>query len=136
MPKKNKIVAILTGKCPRCREGEMFSQKSIWPLKSMMDMPKECAVCGQPMELETGFYFGTGYVSYALSVAFLIAFFVAYHVLIGLSIYDNSLLICLFSGIGALVLCQPLMMRLSRSLYLSVFVPYDADWKNKQDDRK
>jgi hypothetical protein len=114
----------------------MFIQKSIWPLKTMMDMPKKCKICNQQMELETGFYFGTGYVSYALSVAFLISFFVAYHVLFGLSVYDNSLLICLFSGIAALVLCQPLMMRLSRSLYLSVFVPHNSDWKTQQDDRK
>ena len=33
-----------------------------------MDMNKECPVCGQPTEIEVGFYYGTGYVSYVLSI--------------------------------------------------------------------
>ena len=32
-------------------------------------MNKECPVCGQPTEIEVGFYYGTSYVSYALTVA-------------------------------------------------------------------
>lgn len=32
-------------------------------------MNERCPVCGQPMEIVKGFYYSTGYVSYALSVA-------------------------------------------------------------------
>jgi uncharacterized protein (DUF983 family) len=120
-------MAALHAKCPRCRQGNMFKQKSIFPLKSMMDMHDNCAVCNQKYELETGFYFGTGYVSYGMSVAFLVSWFVAYAVLIGLSFKDNSVLTALFTGIGAIALCQPLIMRLSRSLYLRLFVKYQGD---------
>ena len=33
-------------------------------------MPKRCPECNQPYELELGFWYGTGYVSYAMTVAF------------------------------------------------------------------
>lgn len=83
------------------------------------------------MEIEVGFYYGTGYVSYALTVAISVAVFVAYWVLIGISIKDNSLFYYL--GINALVLLvsMPYTMRLSRSIWLSFFVKYDADWRHK-----
>jgi uncharacterized protein (DUF983 family) len=118
------LMSIVQYKCPRCRKGDMYTQKYIWPLKKMLDMPEVCNNCGQKFELENGFYFGTGYVSYGLSVAFFIAYFVAYLLLFGLSIYDNSILTCLFTGIGILVLMQPWLMRISRALYLSMFVKY------------
>ena len=31
-------------------------------------MNKNCLVCGQATEIEVGFYYGTGYVSYVLSI--------------------------------------------------------------------
>jgi flagellar biosynthesis protein FliQ len=104
----------------------MYNQKYLWPLPTMLDMPKNCAHCGQKTELESGFFFGTGYVSYALSVAFLIGYFVAFHLIIGLSIEKETVIPCLISAICVLILIQPWMMRLSRILYLNLFVKYDA----------
>ena len=52
-------------------------------------MPKTCPVCGQPTEKEPGFYYGTGYVSYALGVAISITTFIAWYVTIGMSVHDN-----------------------------------------------
>ena len=67
--KKPSVVgAIAHMRCPSCRKGHMFKQKSIFPMSKMMEMPEECPVCGQKMEPQVGFYYGTGYVSYALSV--------------------------------------------------------------------
>jgi len=87
-------------------------------------MPERCEVCGQKMELEVGFYYGTGYVSYALSVALLAAVFVAYWVLLGLSYKDNSIFYALGTAIGVVLLLQPWLMRISRVLYLYIFVQY------------
>ncbi len=94
-----------------------------------MAMHHECPVCGQPMEIEVGFYYGTGYVSYALTVAISVATFVAYWVLVGISINDNSLFIWLGVNIGVLLLSMPYLMRLSRAIWLSFFVKYDPDWR-------
>jgi len=87
-------------------------------------MPDRCEVCGQKMELEVGFYYGTGYVSYALSVALLGACFVAYWVILGLSYKDNSIFYALGTAVTVVLLLQPWLMRISRVLYLYMFVKY------------
>jgi uncharacterized protein (DUF983 family) len=126
-PKPNIFKSIWQHKCPKCRRGNMYTQPNILPFKTMLDMPERCAVCNQKMELESGFYFGTGYVSYGLSVAFFVAWFVAYNVLIGISWQDNSVLTALFTGIAVVVCLQPFLMRIARVLYLYMFVSYDYE---------
>jgi len=56
-------------KCPRCRTGDMFRTRRPYDLKRFMKMNERCPVCGQRMEIEIGFYYGTSYISYALTVA-------------------------------------------------------------------
>jgi uncharacterized protein (DUF983 family) len=118
------LPSMLTMKCPNCRKGRMYTQKSVFPLKSMLQMPEHCVECGQKMELEPGFYFGTGYVSYGLTVALLATVFVAYAVLVGLSYKDNSIFIALATAVGITLVLQPWLMRISRVLYLYMFVQY------------
>lgn len=111
-------------KCPNCRKGRMFTNKSIFPLSKMLQMPENCNHCGQKMELEPGFYFGTGYVSYGLTVALMAIVFVAYWVLIGLSYKDNSIFIALSVAVGLTLIMQPWLMRISRVMYLYMFVKF------------
>ena len=92
-------------------------------------MPEKCPVCGQPTEIEVGFYYGTSYVSYAVTVAFSVATFIAWWVLIGFSIDDNRIFYWLTINAVLLVVLQPVFMRLSRSLWLSWFVKYDPEWE-------
>jgi hypothetical protein len=99
-----------------------------------MEMNKNCPVCGQASEIEVGFYYGTSYVSYAITIAISVASLVAWWVIIGLSINDNRFFFWLgFNAILLLVL-QPWLMRISRSLWISWFVKYDPDWMHKQPD--
>jgi uncharacterized protein (DUF983 family) len=123
------LVSALTNKCPRCREGYLFKTTNAYNLKSVVEMNEKCPVCKQRTEIEVGFYYGTSYVSYALGVAFVIAIFVAWYVLIGFSIDDNRVFWCMGTAIAGLVVLQPVFMRLSRSLWLSWFVKYDAGWR-------
>ena len=125
----NYLVSVLTNKCPRCREGYLFKSTNAFDLKHIVDMNDNCPVCGQKTEIEVGFYYGTSYVSYALGVAFIVSVFVAWYVLFGFSINDNSLFWCMGVAIAGLLILQPVLMRLSRSLWLSWFVKYDADWR-------
>lgn len=118
------LPSILKMKCPNCRKGNMFTHASVFPLKHMLDMPERCPVCGQKMEIEVGFYYGTGYVSYGLTVALLAACFVAYWVILGLSYKDNSIFYALGSSVAIALLLQPWLMRISRVLYLYMFVKY------------
>ena len=75
----------------------------------MMKMPKQCPVCGQKTELEEGFYFGTGYVSYGLAVAFTGIFFVLWWLTLGISIYDNSIFWWLGFNTSLLLVLQPVL---------------------------
>ena len=86
-----------------------------------------CTVCGQPTEIEVGFYYGTSYVSYALTVALSVATLVAWYVLIGMSTSDNRFFYWLVCNAIFLFLLQPWLMRVSRSLWISWFVKYDPD---------
>lgn len=121
---------MMTMKCPRCRRGHMFANNNPWNLKKVLDMPEKCPECGQPFELEVGFWYGTAYVSYVLTVALSITTFVAWYILIGMSVQDNRFFWWLGINIGLLVFLQPWLMRLSRVIYLYFFVRYDPDYKN------
>lgn len=99
-----------------------------------MEMNKECPVCAQPTEIEVGFYYGTGYVSYALTVALSVATLVAWWVLIGFSTEDNRFFYWVIANAVLLIALQPWLMRVARSLWISWFVKYDADWKLHKPD--
>jgi len=94
-------------------------------------MPEHCPECGQKYDMEVGFWYGTGYVSYALAVAVSVATFVAWLVLIGISINDNRIFWWLGINSVLLVVIQPWLMRLSRVIYIRFFVSYDKDYRNK-----
>ncbi|HRO43210.1 MAG TPA: DUF983 domain-containing protein [Flavipsychrobacter sp.] len=118
------IPSVFKMKCPNCRKGNMFCTPAIFPMKRLLDMPERCEVCGQKMELEIGFYYGTGYVSYALSVGLLGVCFIAYWLILGLSYKDNSIFFALGVAVAVVLLLQPWLMRISRVLYLYMFVKY------------
>lgn len=123
------LVSVLSNKCPRCRQGNMFKIGNPYNLKKYMLMNEECPVCGQPTEVEVGFYYGTAYVSYALTIAFSVATFIAWWVLIGFSLDDNRIFWWLGINAFFMLALQPIFMRLSRSIWLSWFVKYDPEWR-------
>ncbi len=98
-------------------------------LKHIFDMPDHCPECGQKYDMEPGFWYGTSYVSYALTVAISVATFVAWYVLIGVSVKDNRIFWWLGINAFILILAQPWIMRISRVLYIRFFVSYDKDYK-------
>ena len=133
-PRKSRgyFTATLGCRCPRCREGKLFRHPVTFRFRKNMEMNKLCPVCGQPTELEVGFYYGTSYVSYGITVLFSVFTFIAWYILIGVSTEDNRFFFWL--GLNALLLLslQPWLMRLSRSFWISWFVKYDPDWKHHQ----
>lgn len=123
--------SILTMKCPRCRRGKMFRHGNAYKkisLQHIFDMPETCPVCRQRFDLEPGFWYGTGYVSYALAVAICVASFIAWWIIIGFSLEDNRLFWWLGFNALLLVLLQPWMMRLSRVIYIRFFIFYDEKY--------
>ncbi|RYG48755.1 MAG: DUF983 domain-containing protein [Chitinophagaceae bacterium] len=127
-PPKPSFFRVFNCKCPRCRRGDMFLHPHPYQ-KGFMKMPDTCSVCGQYFDLEPGFYYGSSYVSYGLTVAFSVATFVAWAVLIGISSQDNRIFYWLITNGVLLLVLQPYFMRLSRALWLWMFVKYDRNWQ-------
>jgi hypothetical protein len=92
-------------------------------------MPETCPECGQPFELEVGFWYGTGYVSYGLSFFMSVFSFLAWWLLIGISTEDDRFFLWMGLNAVLLLVMQPWIMRLSRAVYLYIFVSYDPDYK-------
>ena len=122
-------------KCPRCRRGPMFMNNNAYKglsLKNIFHMHDNCPVCNQKYDMEPGFWYGAGYVSYALAVAISAATFVAWLVLIGISTEDNRIFYWLGFNALLLVALQPWMMRMSRVIYIRFFVGYDENYEEQK----
>ena len=115
-------------KCPRCRIGNMFVNKRPYS-KGFMKMHETCEVCGQYFDIEVGFYYGSSYVSYAITVAMSIFTFLAWWLIIGISYDDNRIFYWLIFNSVLMIALQPILMRISRTIWLAMIVKYDPDWK-------
>jgi hypothetical protein len=122
------LKSIFSNKCTRCRRGDIFRYSNAYDFKNMMKMYDTCSECGQPFEPEVGFYYGTGFVSYGLSVMICVTSFVVWILSIGISLNDNR--IFWWIGVNAVLLLalQPPLMRLSRTIWLAIFIHYDPKW--------
>jgi hypothetical protein len=127
--KPNLILSVLENNCPRCRRCPLFKQKNPYRLKDLMKMNDTCPVCGQSTDMEPGFYYGTSYVSYALAIAVSVATLIAWWVLIGFSLHDNRFFWWMGTNAVILIVIQPVLMRLSRTIWLSFFIRYSPHWK-------
>ncbi|MBL7736534.1 MAG: DUF983 domain-containing protein [Chitinophagaceae bacterium] len=127
--KPNKILSLLSNRCPRCRRGKLYIHANPYKLKTMLLMNDPCPVCGQVTDMEPGFYYGTSYVSYALGVAISVASFIAWWALIGFSLSDNRFFYWMGVNAVLLIVLQPMLMRLARTIWLSFFVSYSPRWK-------
>lgn len=122
MEKHNALLySIVTSKCPRCRKGNIFPVGTLFTTK-FANMHKECPCCGQDLEQEPGYYFGAMYISFAFNVAiFIIAFFILNRIV-------EEVTTLMMVGVVAVTVIGllPVIFRLSRVLWIYIFVRYDA----------
>ena len=128
LPNSTLFRSIVLNKCPRCRTGNLFLDPNPYHFRKMMLMPERCLVCNHRFEEQPAFFFGTGYVSYALTVAFSIVTFLLWFKFVGISTRDSRLLYWFITNALLMLLLQPILQRLSRSIWLAFFVRYDPDW--------
>lgn len=127
-PHRGYMATVLNCRCPRCREGKLFQYSLSLRMNRNMEMHTECPVCKQPTDIEVGFYYGTGYISYLICILIVVVSFLVWFLTIGFSFQDRRFLYWIIFICICLGLLQPWLMRFSRVLWLSFFVKYDPDW--------
>ncbi len=119
LKKGTKLYSIFNNKCPKCQEGDFFVNSSPYKTKNNLKIYEKCGNCGLKYMIEPSFFYGAMYVSYALTVAFAIAIFIICHLL------NLSLIASLIAILVTLILLTPFTMRISRILYINMFIHYE-----------
>jgi hypothetical protein len=122
LSKGSKLYSILYNKCPKCHIGRFWASNN--PFKNMFSSYEEtcktCDNCCLFYELETGFWYGSMYVSYAISVAVMVLFWTLITLFFPtINIFDEILIIVL-----AILLVSPVNYHLSRLIWINFFIKY------------
>lgn len=122
LKKGNKLYSILTGTCPKCHREYMYKNRNPYQLSEVFKMHERCANCQTKYKIEPSFFYGSMYVSYGIGIAFgLTAFLIAYLV-IGTSLLNSFIAIVI-----TLIVFMPIIMRLSRNIWINFFIKYDKN---------
>jgi uncharacterized protein (DUF983 family) len=119
--KGTKVYSIFKGKCPKCHEGEFFKYKFTFNPSKITQLHNNCPKCGLKYMIEPSFFYGAMYVNYALTTALSIITF-----LIAKLVFNLSLLQSFAAIFIALVVLAPFNLRLSRLLWINMFVSYKS----------
>ena len=126
LKKGTKLYSILTGTCPKCHEESMYTNKNPYNLSQALSMHEKCSNCGTKYKIEPSFFYGSMYVSYAVGIAFAVAAFV-----IAYFVFNAGLNMIFLSIIGTLVVFMPIILRLSRNIWINLFIHYEKTLAKK-----
>jgi len=115
------LTSILQAKCPRCREGNMFTNKNLYS-RQFSNMHKNCTCCGQTFEPEPGFYYGAMYVSFGLSTGI----FLGVIVVLNFLVTEITMAMVLIAVVIIVLGLLPVMFRLSRAVWINIFIHYEG----------
>jgi uncharacterized protein (DUF983 family) len=120
LKKGNRLYSILTGNCPKCHKESMYINTNAYVLSDTLKMHERCSNCNTKYKIEPSFFYGSMYVSYPVGIAFATAAFVISYLLL-----DASLSAAFISIIVTLVIFLPIILRLSRNIWINIFIHYD-----------
>lgn len=120
LKKGSKLYSILTGTCPKCQNENMYVNSNPYIITETMKMRERCGNCGTKYKMEPNFFFGAMFVSYAVAVAVGIIIFI-----LSFLVLKTDLKIAFLLIIGGLIILMPLITRLSRNIYINIFMNYD-----------
>ncbi|GGZ72654.1 hypothetical protein GCM10007028_07100 [Algibacter mikhailovii] len=104
----------------------MFKNKNPYALAEALDMHETCSNCGTKYKIEPSFFYGSMYVSYAVGIAFAVAAFV-----ISFFVFNASIHYVFISIVVTLVVFMPIILRLSRNIWINFFMSYDKTLAKK-----
>jgi hypothetical protein len=118
-----KLYSIFKNRCPRCHKGKFFITDNPYDLKRFSKMHEKCPQCYENFQREVGFYYGAMYASYGIDVLLGIIMFV-----IMVPLLDLSVLTFLFTYTGTAILLFPIIYRVSRLVWINLFVKFKPDF--------
>lgn len=118
--KGTKLYSIINGKCPKCHEGNFFKYGFTFNPKKITKIHEHCSECNLKYMLEPSFFYGAMYVNYGITVGISIVIF-----LLAKLIFEFNLLYSFLSVVAILFILAPVNLRLSRILWINMFVSYN-----------
>lgn len=121
MQKTSKLYAIVKGKCPHCRRGDIFTGNTYG--FNIQRTNNKCDHCNQRFEIEPGYFYAAMYVSYAMNMIEMISMgFITYYLSGGRLDFDS---VWLYVGVIFLtsLLLSPFNYRYSRIILLHLLSP-------------
>jgi uncharacterized protein (DUF983 family) len=119
----NKMYAMVSGCCPKCHTESMYVEKNPFKLSFLYKMKPHCSRCNTVYQVEPAFFYGAMYISYALGVFFAIITFLITYYYISTKLHFNILTI-----LGVLTILSPVMIRLSRNIWINMFINFDKQY--------
>lgn len=110
--------------CPKCGKGLIYKNKSVFPLKMVLKTVDHCPVCNQKIKFENDNAPG---MNYAVSVIIYILGFVLYELIWGISVVDNSMIYAFLFATILVLLLQPWIMRISKTIYLYLLIQFKGE---------
>ncbi len=99
----------------------MYVSKNPYKAGHLFKMNERCSHCNTKYKIEPSFFYGAMYVSYGVGIAFAVAAFVIARLLIGASLIQTFIAI-----VATMVFFMPVIIRLSRNIWINFFFKYDA----------
>lgn len=123
--KGNKSYSIIKGKCPRCHQGDFFKYPFSFHPEKITKLHQNCSNCNLKYMIEPSFFYGAMYVNYGITVGLSIITF-----LLAKLLFNASLLQSFAAIFIVLILLAPVNLRLSRILWINMFVKFDESSKS------
>ncbi|WP_299243122.1 DUF983 domain-containing protein [uncultured Aquimarina sp.] len=117
--KGTKIYSVFTGTCPVCQNESMYKEPNPYKLGKVFQMHERCSHCNTKYKIEPSFFYGAMYVSYGVGIAFAVAAFVIGNLFLKLNLLNTFFVI-----VGTLLVFFPVILRLSRNIWINIFMHY------------
>ncbi|WP_452598471.1 DUF983 domain-containing protein [Pontimicrobium sp. MEBiC01747] len=118
--KGTKLYGIIKGVCPKCHNESMYTNTNPYVLREALDMHERCSHCNTKYKIEPSFFYGSMYISYGVGIAFAVAAFVVSYLLL-----ETSLKVAFGAIVITLIAFMPIIMRVSRNIWINLFMSYD-----------
>lgn len=128
LKKGYKLYSILTGTCPKCHEESMYMHTNPYVISQLFKMHERCSNCQTKYKIEPSFFYGSMYVSYGVGIIFAaVAFGISFIVL------NTSLTKAFIAIVITMIVFMPVIIRLSRNIWINIFMSYDRGLANKSE---